>query len=545
MPTLLGTVAASLQVGGIIETLIWDSDFSEYAGTNVSFLPETGWAANDWDDGGHTYDSTWFTTNSGGLAYLHCGNSSQLHYQMGYPDHQVEADLVAQTSFVAGIIVGQDSGDTLHYVGFELVRLPAPENKLVGYVRWSGGEDTFFVNLAAGLVPGTTYTLKMRMIDNFVTLYLDDDVVAGYQLSTAQAADINGNSRAGVVTFSGAPHFDRVELRDLQQFGTPTVPEAPINVVGTPSVNSVGLTWIPLTPGITDYVVQYALASAPTTWTTFSEGVSASPSATVTGLTGGTAYVFHVAAVTAVGQGPYSATSASVTPLTSGPPTTDLILHLEADALALSNGDPVSTWTATVGSSPTRSGTSRPTYIASGLNGLPTVRFDGTDDYMDIPSGFSTWTAGFTWIFVVTPTSVSGNSQFISFNNTGSSTMVFTRASATGGNHVFNGSGAVRYGNSSAAMFAINTPVVATLMNPAGSANTAVTATYYKNNTAWGTADSYVPPVSTKTPNTLGISMYGPEYWIGDMSEVLIYNRALSGAEMTTVHTYLNTKYGL
>lgn len=65
---------------------------------------------------------------------------------------------------------------------------------------------------------------------------------------------------------------------------------------------------------ITDYVVQYSSNSG-SSWTTFSDGTSTSTSATVTGLTLNTAYIFRVAAVNALGTGPYSDPSSSFTPL--------------------------------------------------------------------------------------------------------------------------------------------------------------------------------------------------------------------------------------
>jgi hypothetical protein len=72
----------------------------------------------------------------------------------------------------------------------------------------------------------------------------------------------------------------------------------------------------PVTGGsaITDYIIEYKLSSEPTTWTTFSDGTSASASAIVTGLTNGSQYDFRVSAVNAIGTGTPSST-VSITPL--------------------------------------------------------------------------------------------------------------------------------------------------------------------------------------------------------------------------------------
>jgi hypothetical protein len=59
--------------------------------------------------------------------------------------------------------------------------------------------------------------------------------------------------------------------------------------------------------------VQYSSNSG-STWTTFSHSASTSTSASVTGLTNNTAYVFRVAAVTIIGVGGFSSASSSVTP---------------------------------------------------------------------------------------------------------------------------------------------------------------------------------------------------------------------------------------
>jgi hypothetical protein len=60
--------------------------------------------------------------------------------------------------------------------------------------------------------------------------------------------------------------------------------------------------------------------------------------------------------------------------------TTGLSTWLKADDLSLGDGDPVSTWTASIGNDFTQASGQRPTFQTSEYNSLPTVRFDGTDD---------------------------------------------------------------------------------------------------------------------------------------------------------------------
>jgi len=63
---------------------------------------------------------------------------------------------------------------------------------------------------------------------------------------------------------------------------------------------------------VTDYVVQFKPQAAGT-WNTFDDGKSVSTAAPVKGLIKGTAYVFRVLAVNAVGTGLASTESAAVT----------------------------------------------------------------------------------------------------------------------------------------------------------------------------------------------------------------------------------------
>ena len=99
------------------------------------------------------------------------------------------------------------------------------------------------------------------------------------------------------------------------------VPAAPTGVAGTAGDGQVVLSWTAPANGgsaITDYVVQYSSNSG-SSWVTFADDVSAATSATVTGLTNGTAYVFRVFAKTDVGEGAPSTPSAPVVPQVPAP----------------------------------------------------------------------------------------------------------------------------------------------------------------------------------------------------------------------------------
>jgi len=113
---------------------------------------------------------------------------------------------------------------------------------------------------------------------------------------------------------------------DPRVAGTPSLlPTAPRNVAGTPGNGQVSLSWDAPTgrgnSAIVDYQIWYSSGSG---YTEFTHDPSTATSATVTGLTNGTAYTFEVYAVNSDGTGPVSAASAPVTPATlPGAPTID------------------------------------------------------------------------------------------------------------------------------------------------------------------------------------------------------------------------------
>jgi len=123
------------------------------------------------------------------------------------------------------------------------------------------------------------------------------------------------------------------------------LPPAPTGLTATGGNAQALLSWTAPTgviaqAPITDYREQFSSDNG-ATWTTFSAAASTATSATVTGLTNGTAYRFRVAAVNGVGTGAYTAASSSVTPSAGTPPNAPTSL-----AATAGNAQIALSWTA-------------------------------------------------------------------------------------------------------------------------------------------------------------------------------------------------------
>jgi DNA-binding beta-propeller fold protein YncE len=131
------------------------------------------------------------------------------------------------------------------------------------------------------------------------------------------------NNEVGAVAFvaSGSDankYAYALNLVTSQLFRISLSPSAPTPISGVRGNSQVVVSWTtPTYPGasaITDYQIEYSTSSSGP-WTSFSHTASTATTATVTGLTNGTAYYFRAAGISADGVGLY-ATSSAVTPAT-------------------------------------------------------------------------------------------------------------------------------------------------------------------------------------------------------------------------------------
>jgi hypothetical protein len=156
-------------------------------------------------------------------------------------------------------------------------------------------------------------------------------VVVADAVSTATSATltslVNGTSyqyRVAAITSYGLGFWSTPSSSVMPM----TVPTAPFGLGGVRGDSSVALSWLAPTDNggvaVTDYKIEYRLTSA-ATWTTFSDGVSAATSATVTGLTNGSPYEFRVIATNLAGFSPTSNVAGPLVPMTTASAPLNLV----------------------------------------------------------------------------------------------------------------------------------------------------------------------------------------------------------------------------
>lgn len=230
-----------------------------------------------------------------------------------------------------------------------------------------------------------------------------------------------------------------------------------------------------------------------------------------------------------------------------------LKLWLKADAITgLNDGDPVTTWNDSSGqgnNATQATAAKKPTYQTNELNGKPIVRFDGTDDFLATASNFlgagnppttifiagkiTTLTSGPAWINIgANPRAANLDEYRTMVESDGSiyqSNIVNDRATANG---------------------TITTGVwnIITYRIAAGAFSSS-NPEFYKN----GTSQASTEGTGVSTPNLgTGATHIGAnneavpgQFLDGDLTEIIVYDSALSTANRQSVENYLNGRYAI
>jgi hypothetical protein len=223
------------------------------------------------------------------------------------------------------------------------------------------------------------------------------------------------------------------------------LPPAPTGVTASPGNAQATVSWTAPTvlsqASITDYTVQYQPSGG--AWTTFSRAASTATTATVTGLTNGTAYTFRVAGVNAVGTGSYSNATSSVTPVNGDPyfSSVSLLLHADGSGSTFADSSGYSRSVPAYGNA-TQSAT-------QSKFGGKSLYLDGSGDYLQIASStaFGFGTGDFTIEYWHYPLQNSGNETHIDTRPSDSAAWLVLGKSSAGAVRCYDGS-SVRTGGS-------------------------------------------------------------------------------------------------
>lgn len=198
-----------------------------------------------------------------------------------------------------------------------------------------------------------------------------------------------------------------------------------------------------------------------------------------------------------------------------------LNLWLAADAITgLSDGDTISTWEDQSASNwdATASGSGQPTYETNEKNGLPVVRFDGTDDFLSLTtSAQSTFT-----IFIL----FKGSGMLLGGSGVSVNYYVWPRSNPD--YQAYFGSG-----------------------YPAGSRNTTDwgICRLTCDGTTWTCHEDSTLQITETNSNDFQLGYIGRYsggvYLTGDIAEVIGYDTSLGGSDISSVETYLTDKYAL
>ena len=222
-------------------------------------------------------------------------------------------------------------------------------------------------------------------------------------------------------------------------------------------------------------------------------------------------------------------------------PDGGLLLWLRADRGVQPKDGLVQTWQDQSGNqthATQASPNARPVYRVDGFNGRPTLEFDGQGQFLKLPDGFGDFSQGLAGIVVAKPTK-SECASMLEFSN---GSEIDDIALAMWQNK-WTYEVAVQLIHTGSvdpqrfSLYAINHPMTGS-------------AVLRMDGSAIDTLDMTLPVLPSsgiREYNFVGHTLYGGgcEYFQGQISEIILYSRALRGEELNQIETYLVGRWAL
>lgn len=225
---------------------------------------------------------------------------------------------------------------------------------------------------------------------------------------------------------------------------------------------------------------------------------------------------------------------------TSPIPRSGLIQWLRADNVTLS-GNNVISWPDISGSGNNASNASnQPTLLTAAVNNKAAVSFNGSQ-FLQMPTGFSTFSSGLSAFVVAKPVSVAANARYFEYGNgTANDNFILSQPSSTNLSFTtYNGATSSAVTGSSI----INLGQFQLLEAVYNGSNTATLFTNGKQG-AQSTSMSTLNVVP-RSLNFLGQNSAGGNRLNGQIAEMLLYNRQVTSAERAAIEGYYINQYSL
>ena len=221
-----------------------------------------------------------------------------------------------------------------------------------------------------------------------------------------------------------------------------------------------------------------------------------------------------------------------------------LVVWLAADEIVgLNDGDPVATWSDLSGSgNDATEATNQPTYQTNEINGLPVVRFDGTNDKLAITDNATIDITTCTIFVVAKVTGVGVQGCFLVNKNYDGSTLPYSLA--VRGDAV-NTAGMASF-SAGWHSSGITTDVRSDgLFHIFAGSHDGATLKYFIDGVLDDSAAWAANFPSNNQPLYIATYFNDAEFTNGDFAEILVYNSAISGGDFASVQNYLADKYAL
>lgn len=234
--------------------------------------------------------------------------------------------------------------------------------------------------------------------------------------------------------------------------------------------------------------------------------------------------------------------SIQIDPTTSGISKTGLMLWLRSDSGLNTSGSNVTDWADLSGTGNNATQTSsgnRPTVNASAIAGLPAVVFNGSSQYLNLPSGFANLSSGASVLVVKKTTASPSSYKTILDLGTGASDHFTLYDYPTTQEQLWAYAGASQSSISASSGFTLNQyQLIEGIHSGTG------TAALYANGVLTGSGSINNLSNTTRSSNAIGIYTYSTSlFFQGEIAEIFFYNRAISASERQAIEQYVNNRY--